>query len=132
MDRLKTDAEKSQKKKELTEMIYRKYLVGKSTRELRESGLPKIMEIAFVGCPPTGRAEGVSELRQTLYDVAFSLTVPKGMYVILVVCVYVYIDVTYINDMILYIYIICIVCVHVHACIVQMVDTSKYSLIIYV
>ena len=91
MDRLKTDAEKSQKKKELTEMIYRKYLVGKSTRELRESGLPKIMEIAFVGCPPTGRAEGVSELRQTLYDVAFSLTVPKGMYVILVVCVYVYI-----------------------------------------
>ena len=113
-------------------MIYRKYLVGKSTRELRESGLPKIMEIAFVGCPPTGRAEGVSELRQTLYDVAFSLTVPKGMYVILVVCVYIYIDVTYINDMILYIYIICIVCVHVHACIVQMVDTSKYSLIIYV
>ena len=86
LDRLKTEAEKTQKKKELSELIYSKYLVGRSTREQRESGLPKIIEIAFVGCPPTGRAEGVSELRQTLYDVAFNLTVPKGM---LCMCMYV-------------------------------------------
>ena len=79
MDRLRTDAEKVQKKKELIEMIYNKYLVGRSVRDQRESGLPKIIEICFVGCPPTGRAEGISELRQTLYDVAFSLTVPKGV-----------------------------------------------------
>ena len=85
MDRLKSDAEKSQKKKEFKELIYRRYLFGHSTRDQRESGLPKIVEIAFVGCPPTGRAEGVSELRQTLYDLAFNLTVPKG---IVYVCTY--------------------------------------------
>ena len=80
MDRLKSDAEKTQKKKEFTELICTKYLVGRQVRELRDSGLPKIVEIAFVGCPPTGRAEGVLELRQALYDVAFNLTVPKGTY----------------------------------------------------
>lgn len=79
MDRLKSDAEKTQKKKELQDLIYKKYLVGRSARDQRESGLPKIVDIAFVGCPPTGRVEGVSELRQTLYDVAFNLSVPKGM-----------------------------------------------------
>ena len=78
---MKSDTEKNQKKKELTDLICNKYLVGRQARELRESGLPKIVEIAFVGCPPTGRAEGVSELRQALYDVAFNLTVPKGTYI---------------------------------------------------
>jgi len=82
LDRLKSEADKTQKKKELKELIYNKYLVGRNVRDQRESGLPKIMEICFVGCPPTGKAEGVSELRQTLYDVAFSLTLPKGMYTI--------------------------------------------------
>ena len=84
LDRLKSDAEKTQKKKEIAELIYNKYLVGRNTREQRESGLPKIVEIAFVGCPPSGKAEGVSELRQTLYDIAFNLTVPKGRHVVCV------------------------------------------------
>ena len=79
MDRFKSDAEKAAKKKELKDLIYHKFLVGRSTRDQRESGLPKIMEIAFVGCPPTGKTEGVSELRQILYDVAFNLSLPKGI-----------------------------------------------------
>jgi hypothetical protein len=31
-----------------------------------------------VGCPPVGRTDGVMELRMALYDIAFSLTVPRG------------------------------------------------------
>ena len=78
-DRLKSEVEKSQRKAEFVKLIYNKYLVGGNSRDLRERGLPKIIEIAFVGCPPNGKNEGVSELRQTLYDVAFNLTLPKGM-----------------------------------------------------
>jgi len=81
VDRLRSEVEKNQKKAEFVKLIYNKYLVGGNNRDLRERGLPKIIEIAFVGCPPNGKTEGIVELRQILYDVAFNLTLPKGMHI---------------------------------------------------
>ena len=74
-DRLKGEGEK--KKAELSQVIYQKYLVGRGPQQLRELGLPRILDVTYVGCPPTGRGEGVTELRMALYDIAFSLTVPR-------------------------------------------------------
>ena len=39
--------------------------------------MPKILDVIYVGCPPNGRAEGVVELRMALYDIAFSLNLPR-------------------------------------------------------
>ena len=44
---------------------------------MRELGLPKILDVIYVGCPASGKAEGVLELRMALYDIAFSLTLPR-------------------------------------------------------
>ena len=60
LDRLRSDVEKTQRKADFVKLIYNKYLVGGNNRDLRERGLPKIIEIAFVGCPPNGKSEGVS------------------------------------------------------------------------
>uniref|UniRef100_A0A1X7UH02 non-specific serine/threonine protein kinase n=1 Tax=Amphimedon queenslandica TaxID=400682 RepID=A0A1X7UH02_AMPQE len=64
-DLLKED--KEQRKQELTNYL----------EKLRDLGLPQIKEVRFVGCPTSGKAEGVSELRVALWDVAFSLTAPR-------------------------------------------------------
>ena len=53
--------------------------VGRGPQQLKELGLPKIRDVMYVGCPATGRDEGVADLRKALYDIAFSLTLPKGM-----------------------------------------------------
>lgn len=58
---------------ELNNIIYQKYLVGHGPQQLREMGLPKILDVIYVGCPLNGRTEGVLELRGALYDIAFSL-----------------------------------------------------------
>ena len=52
--------------------------VGRGPQQQRELGLPKIRDVMYVGCPATGKDEGVAELRKALYDIAFSLTQPKG------------------------------------------------------
>jgi len=41
-------------------------------------GLPKILDVIYVGCPPNGKTEGVVELRMALYDIAFSLNLPRS------------------------------------------------------
>ena len=50
---------------------------GRSAQQVRELGLPKILDVIYVGCPASGKAEGVLELRMALYDIAFSLTLPR-------------------------------------------------------
>ena len=50
---------------------------GRSSQQVRELGLPKILDVIYVGCPASGKAEGVLELRMALYDIAFSLTLPR-------------------------------------------------------
>ena len=52
--------------------------VGRGPQQQRELGLPKIRDVVYVACPPSGREEGVADLRKALYDIAFSLTLPKG------------------------------------------------------
>ncbi len=54
-----------------------KFQFGRPVSHIREMGLPQIKEVVFVGCPSIGRGEGVSELRTMLWDIAFSLTVPR-------------------------------------------------------
>ena len=77
-DRLRSD-DREQKKAEMNNIIYQRFLVGRGPQQLREMGLPKILDVIYVGCPSTGRLEGVLELRMALYDIAFSLTLPgKG------------------------------------------------------
>lgn len=73
-DTLKPDTEKEKRKAELNHIIYQKYLVGHGPQQLREMGLPKILDVIYVGCPLNGRTEGVAELRCALYDIAFSLS----------------------------------------------------------
>ena len=77
MDRVKGD-EREKKKLELSTIIKDRYLVGRGPQQQRELGLPKIRDVMYVGCPPSGRDEGVADLRKALYDIAFSLTLPKG------------------------------------------------------
>ncbi len=72
-DTLKPPEEKDKRKAELNHIIYNKYLVGQGNQILREMGLPKILDVIYVGCPLNGKPEGVSELRNALYDIAFSL-----------------------------------------------------------
>ena len=77
-DKLRSD-DREQKKAEMNNIIYQRFLVGRGPQQLREMGLPKILDVIYVGCPSTGRLEGVQELRMALYDIAFSLTLPgKG------------------------------------------------------
>ena len=84
-DSLKPDMEKEKRKADLNHSIYQKYLVGHGSQQLRERGLPKILDVTYVGCPLSGRPEGVAELRAALYDIAFSLSAhEKGMFNILV------------------------------------------------
>lgn len=81
-DKLKHD-ERDRCKKELNHIIYQKYLVGRGPQQLKEMGLPKILDVIYVGCPLNGRAEGVPELRMALYDISFSLTAPgRGVCVV--------------------------------------------------
>jgi hypothetical protein len=61
--------------------------VGRGPQQQRELGLPKIRDVVYVACPSPGREEGVADLRKALYDIAFSLTLPKGLYVYSV-CMY--------------------------------------------
>ncbi len=72
-DSLKPDTERDRRKMELNNIIYQKYLVGHGPQVLREMGLPKILDVIYVGCPLTGRAEGVADLRAAIYDIAFAL-----------------------------------------------------------
>ena len=72
-DSLKPDTEKEKRKAELNHIIYQKYLVGHGPQQLREMGLPKILDVIYVGCPLSGRAEGVTDLRAAIYDISFSL-----------------------------------------------------------
>ena len=53
---------------------------GRSSQQVRELGLPKILDVIYVGCPASGKAEGVLELRMALYDISFSLTLPRCKY----------------------------------------------------
>ena len=77
-DKLK-EGEKERRKTEMNNVIYQTYLIGRGPQALREMGLPKILDVIYVGCPSVGRLEGVLELRMALYDIAFSLTLPgKG------------------------------------------------------
>lgn len=76
-DKLRGD-DREKRKVELNDIIREKYLVGRGPQQLRELGLPKILDVMYVGCPPVGRTDGVMELRMALYDIAFSLTVPRG------------------------------------------------------
>ena len=64
---------KEKRKTDLNNIIYQKYLVGQGPQQLREMGLPKIRDVIYVGCPLNGRQEGVMELRNALYDIAFGL-----------------------------------------------------------
>ena len=73
-DILKPDTERDRCKTELNNIIYQKYLVGCGPQQLREMGLPKILDVMYVGCPLNGRGEGVVEMRNALYDIAFSLS----------------------------------------------------------
>ena len=50
-----------------------------SLQQLKELGLPRIQDVVYVGCPATGRDIGVADLRKRIYDVAFSLTLPRGL-----------------------------------------------------
>ena len=52
--------------------------VGRGPQQQRELGLPKIRDVIYVGCPAAGKDEGVADLRKALYDIAFTLTLPKG------------------------------------------------------
>lgn len=72
-DTLKPE-EKDKRKAELNHIIYQKYLVGHGPQQLREMGLPKILDVLYVGCPLNGRTEGVADLRSAIYDIAFSLS----------------------------------------------------------
>ena len=76
-DRLKGEGEKERRKTQLTHIIYQKYLVGHGPLPQKELGLPKILDVFYVACPPSGRGEGVAELRMALYNIAFSLKVPR-------------------------------------------------------
>ncbi len=77
-DRIRGE-EREQRKVEMNDIIREKFLVGRGPQQVREMGLPKIRDVIYVGCPSIGRLEGVQELRQALYDIAFSLTLPgKG------------------------------------------------------
>ena len=69
--------ERERRKLELNNSIYQRYLVGRGPQALREMGLPKILDVLYVGCPLVGRPEGVAELRKALYDIAFALNVPR-------------------------------------------------------
>lgn len=77
LDKIKGDLEKERRKQEVIAFIQEKYPFEGNTQHLKELGLPNIKDVLFVGCPSNGRSEGVSELRQALYDIAFSLTVPQ-------------------------------------------------------
>lgn len=72
-DTIKPEAEKEKRKADLKHIIHQKYLVGHDPQQLQKMGLPKIVEVIYVGCPLNGRPEGVAELRKALYDIAFSL-----------------------------------------------------------
>jgi len=72
-DSLKPESERDRRKMELNNIIYQKYLVGHGPQQLREMGLPKILDVVYVGCPLSGRAEGVADLRVAIYNIAFSL-----------------------------------------------------------
>ena len=77
LDRIKGENEKELQKQEFISMIHEKYPFGGNANHLKELGLPNIKDVCFVGCPVNGKLEGVAELRQTLYDTAFSLTIPQ-------------------------------------------------------
>ena len=66
--------EREQRKAEMNHRIYQKFLVGRGPQQVREMGLPKILDVIYVGCPSIGRLDGVLELRMALYDIAFALT----------------------------------------------------------
>ena len=86
-DKLKLE-EREKRKTELNDIVTRKYLVGRGPQQLREMGLPKIVGVFYVSCPTVGHAEGITRLRQALYDIAFSLNAPgKGVCVCVCVCV---------------------------------------------
>jgi small GTP-binding protein len=76
MDRVRGE-ERDKRKVELSNIIKDKYLVGRGPQQQRELGLPKIRDVVYVACPSPGREEGVADLRKALYDIAFSLTLPK-------------------------------------------------------
>ena len=78
-DKLKGDVDKERQKMKMNNVIYQKFLIGRGPQQLKEMGLPKILDVIYVGCPSIGRLEGVQELRMALYDIAFSLALPgKG------------------------------------------------------
>lgn len=66
--------DREQRKAEMNHIIYQKFLVGRGPQQVREMGLPKILDVIYVGCPSVGRLDGVLELRMALYDIAFALT----------------------------------------------------------
>lgn len=53
--------------------------MGRGPQQQQELGLPKIRDVMYVGCPATGKDDGVADLRKALYDIAFTLTLPKSM-----------------------------------------------------
>lgn len=77
IDLLKLE-EKEKVKADFKQLICQKYLMGRGPLQLRELGLPRIIDIVYVGCASGGRGEGIAELRKSLYDIAFTLPVPKG------------------------------------------------------
>ena len=76
LDRVRGEAEKERVKQEMLALIRDKYSYESNAQHLKELGLPNIKDVRFVGCPVVGRLEGVAELRQALYDIAFNLTAP--------------------------------------------------------
>lgn len=77
IDLLKPE-EKEKVKADFKQLICQKFLMGRGPQQLRELGLPRIIDIVYVGCAAGGRGEGIAELRKSLYDIAFTLPVPKG------------------------------------------------------
>ena len=77
IDLLKPE-EKEKAKADFKQVICQKFLMGRGPQQLRELGLPRIIDIIFVGCAPGGRGEGIMEMRKALYDHAFALPIPKG------------------------------------------------------
>ena len=77
LDRIKGEVEKERLKQEMIGMIREKFPFEGNAHHLKELGLPNIKDVCFVGCPVNGKLEGVAELRQGLYDIAFSLTIPQ-------------------------------------------------------